>query len=386
MKLKYILLTVMLLFVAASGQCQSQLYKFKMDTLERTYIVHLPKYYDANKTYSLVFSFHGMTDSASGQENYTGMDDISDLADFIVVYPNAIAHSWNVGIYGSYSHGIDDVGFVSKMIDTISAKYKIDNRRVYACGWSDGAFMCYRLACQLSNRIAAIASVCGSMTDSMVKTCQNSCAVPIIELHGTYDPEVPYWGSATGHGAVDSVIQFWLNRDNCKDTFEYHTLDNCKTDTCGIEEYIYKQCKDSSEVRKYEIVGGGHTWPGAPLLVSYLGRTDYDINANVEIWEFFKSHRLQCGVVTAIKPEDILSKINVYPNPCSSELHIDINEKRLIDRISLIDIFGRNLYSSSTEGKSFLNFSTSSLSNGIYFLKVQTAGHVFLQKVIKAGN
>ena len=238
--------------------------------------------------------------------------------------------------------------------------------------------------CQLSNRIAAIASVCGSMTDSMMKSCQNSCAVPIIELHGTYDPEVPYWGSATGHGAVDSVIKFWIDRDKCKDTFAYADLNNCKTDSCGIEEYIYNLCSDSSEVRKYEIVGGGHTWPGAPLLVGYLGKTDYDINANVEIWEFFKAHRLQCGVITTgIKQEEIFSKINMYPNPCSDELRIDFREQRLVNKISIMDIFSKEFYSASVEGKNFMNITVSSFQSGIYFLKVQTPEGIFLQKIIR---
>jgi len=224
------------------------------------------------------------------------------------------------------------------------------------------------------------------MTDSEITTCQSSCPVPVMEVHGTSDPEVPYWGSATSP-SVDSIINYWMHKDKCRDTFDYATLDNCKTDSCDIEKYVYNECSDSSEIRKYEVVGGGHTWPGAPLLVSYLGHTDYDMNASVEIWEFFEKHRLQCGVVQGISPEYLFSKISYYPDPFINELHVYLEEiAQNVRRISLIDIYGRIVYTNHISGGNYFTLPASRLAAGIYFLKIETDNNAFIKPVIKAGN
>ena len=134
--------------------------------LQRDYIIHIPSSYNVNTPIPLVFCFHGYGSNASTNMSYTNFNYISDTAGFIVVYPQGTllqgTTHWNVGGWTTAST-IDDVGFTASLLDSISNAYTIDDTRVYSTGMSNGGYMSFLLACQLSNRIAAIASVTGSM-------------------------------------------------------------------------------------------------------------------------------------------------------------------------------------------------------------------------------
>jgi len=96
------------------------------------------------------------------------------------------------------------------MIDTINLQYHINLRRVYSCGMSNGGFMSYRLACEFSDRFAAIAPVAGCLTDSMEYYCHPSRPMPVLHFHGTTDPLVNYNGGLTGIKSVEETLQYWL--------------------------------------------------------------------------------------------------------------------------------------------------------------------------------
>src|ERR1041385_5504790 len=134
------------------GQAQGQTYSFTFDGILRSYIVHLPTGFNPGNSYPLVVNMHGYSSNASQQELYTAMDAVADTAGFIVAYPDGIASSWN-----SYFNtgGVNDVSFISALIDTMILNYNSDPQRVYACGMSNGGFMTHRLACELHFRIAA---------------------------------------------------------------------------------------------------------------------------------------------------------------------------------------------------------------------------------------
>ncbi|RMF00022.1 MAG: hypothetical protein D6772_06880, partial [Bacteroidetes bacterium] len=132
------------------------------DGLEREYRLYVPAAYDGQSPWPLVFNFHGFTSNAAQQEIYSNMNTVADTAHFLVCYPEGIGNAWNVG--WSFGSTADDVGFVDALIDSLSLAYELDAGRIYACGMSNGGFMSYRLACERSNRFAAIASVTGSMT------------------------------------------------------------------------------------------------------------------------------------------------------------------------------------------------------------------------------
>jgi len=284
-------IVALIILSACSHRAGSQAYTMVHDGATRSYIVHLPTGYTATQKYPLVLNLHGLGESNIKQEHYSHMDDVADSGHFIVVYPEGVNKAWNAGIRGPRVTKVDDVGFISALLDTLEAKYSIDAKRIYSCGISNGGFMSYRLACELSNRIAAIASVAGQLTDFMKAACRPSRPVAIMQIHGTDDELVNYEG-ALGYGPVDSLIHFWLWKDNCKPTPVITKLpDTDTTDGCTVTKYDYVSCSGGSEVALYKIINGGHTWPGG-YPVSFLGKTDEDFNASEEIWKFFKGKSL----------------------------------------------------------------------------------------------
>ena len=251
--------------------------------------MHLPPSYSPSNSYPLVINMHGYGSNAVQEEGYTEMDAVADTANFIVVYPNGIANSWNSGQTWSYNPGINDVTFISALIDTMSANYSIDETMVYACGMSNGGYMSYRLACELENKIAAIASVTGVMSDSTYTACQTDRPVPILHMHGTIDPTVAYYGSP-GNTAVETGIDWWVQNNNCPTPAVIDSLPDINTsDVSTVEKQYYGPCDNSSEVILFKIIGGEHTWPGVSFII---GVTNQDIEGSGEIWLFFRKHKM----------------------------------------------------------------------------------------------
>ena len=159
------------------------------DNMQRDYIIHIPSSYNINTPIPLVFCFHGYTSNASAIMTYTNFNYISDTAGFIVVYPQGTllqgSTHWNVGGWTTAST-VDDVGFSISLLDSISNEYNIDDTRVYSTGMSNGGYMSFLLACQMSDKIAAIASVTGSMTPQTYNVCNPQHPTPILLKLSTY--------------------------------------------------------------------------------------------------------------------------------------------------------------------------------------------------------
>ena len=188
-----------------SERALSQTISFSYKGNNRNCIVHLPPSYSPSVAYPLVFNLHGFGSNSTQQQLYSAMDAVADTAGFIVAYPNAISGQWDIIFSGS---PVDDVGFINTLLDSLIARYHIDTTHVYATGMSMGGFMTYRLGCELANRLAAIASVAGPTTDSVLIACDNSRVIPVMHIHGTADNTVPYAGD-TLFNNVDSTIQYY---------------------------------------------------------------------------------------------------------------------------------------------------------------------------------
>jgi polyhydroxybutyrate depolymerase len=162
---------------------------------------------------------------------------------------------------------------------------------VFATGLSNGGMMCYRLAAELSDRIAAIAPVAGTM--ALVET-HPARPVPVMHFHGTEDKIAPAEGSGKGRvfRSVEENIQIWCRVNGCPTTPQVTALDDRVQDGTTVACKVYGPGKDGAEVVLYEIIGGGHTWPGQPPPVKFLGRSTFDISANDLMWEFFQKHPL----------------------------------------------------------------------------------------------
>jgi len=276
--------------------------------LERTYHLYLPASYEPSKSLPVVFLFHGGGGTGEGMEKLTlgGLNRIADREGFIVLYPDGIEKHWNDGrglqVYRAHRENIDDVGFISALIEHLIRTLNVDSNRIYAAGISNGGQFSQRLACELSDRIAAIGVVAIQLPEHLPSVCAPKRPVSILMMPGTEDPLVPWEGGEIGFrkgrkfGRVLSVsesIKFWTTKNQCPPTpVITHEPDRDPKDGTRVRQEVYGPCNQETEVLLYTIEGGGHAWPGGDqyLPVWMIGRTSMDIDANEAIWEFFKRH------------------------------------------------------------------------------------------------
>ncbi len=261
--------------------------------VSRSAIIYVPKSYSPSTAMPLVMSLHGSESDADGQQNLSQMNTAAENNGFIVVYPNGINKQWNDGrVFSSgKTNGADDVGYIMKLIETVSGGMNIDSRHIYAAGMSNGGMMTNRLACEKTTTFAAIAVVAGALPTELQPNCRPSTKMPVIIMHGTSDPIVPFSGGAmnSGRGSVLSVadeIKFWANNNGVSSTpSSISEMPNTVADLTTITKNTY-----GSTINFYQVNNGGHTWPGGPqyLPVAVVGRANQDINGTQVIWDFFK--------------------------------------------------------------------------------------------------
>lgn len=273
----------------------AQISTLTFDSTEVSYVVHLPKGYTRTSTYPLVINFHGLGSKAIRHQRYCKMDKVADKEHFIVVYPQSYHIGWNAGLgFNSYSNGVDDIAFLNALLDTLEATYSIDKKRIYTAGVSLGGTFNYRIACEMSNRITAIASVSGLMADSTYAHCVTERAIPILHIHGTSDHIMRYNGMEQANGAEEGV-KLWAYRNQCDVPDTIEVPNRKKTDLTKVVLIKYSNCMNGSQVWFYKINQGGHTWPGGAEIFKLMGRRNQDINGSQVIWDFFKQFTLQTG-------------------------------------------------------------------------------------------
>ena len=285
--------------------------------LHRSYLVHLPDSYDKSRLWPLVIVLHGGGSEAKTMDPMTDFNAMADKQGFVVVYPEAYKHltaglgmsqHWNDGRgepgIRAQAENIDDVAFISTLIDHLVQDLNIDENMVYATGISNGAFMSNRLGCELSGKIAAIAPVAGNIPQKTASTWSPSRAVSVLMINGTEDPVVPFNGGDVSFlsvktGKVISVadtVKFWVTQDGCSAGSETEQLPHLNLDdsTSTIVER-YTSCWHGTEVVLYKVIGGGHTWPSGLQYMSekLIGKTSRDFSATETIWQFFKLHPLK---------------------------------------------------------------------------------------------
>jgi polyhydroxybutyrate depolymerase len=273
----------------------------EVDQRTRSYLVHVPKSYDGTKPFPVVLVFHGGASNAEQMVRFCGLNGKADQAGFLVVYPSGTgrlekALTWNGGNCCGYAmlNRVDDVGFTRALLDDLVKVAKIDPQRVYATGMSNGAIMAYRLASELSDRIAAIAPVAGPMG---TESCHPTRPVPVLHFHGTDDDFAPFAGgkgkkslSGTNFFSVEHSIRAWVKANGCPEQPKEERLPDRANDGTTVTRKTYGPGKDGAEVVLIVITGAGHTWPGREPLLPILGKSTRNISANDLMWEFFEKH------------------------------------------------------------------------------------------------
>jgi len=268
---------------------------------KRTYLVHIPKEYDSKKPTPLVLALHGAAMDGSMMVWFSGLNKKSEDSGFIVVYPSGTGvgpfRTWNAGGFsGKKAEGkADDVEFIGKLLDDLAAVVHVDEKRIYACGMSNGGMMCYRLAAELSDRIAAIAPVAGTIAIEVSKPIR---PVPVIHFHGSKDKIVPF-EMAKGKSpsfmklkGVEESVQTWVKLNGCDETPKTDTISK-DGDEMKVTRKTYGNGIDGAEVVLIVIEEGGHTWPGEKPPVSFIGKSAQNISANDLMWDFFEKHKLK---------------------------------------------------------------------------------------------
>ncbi|MHC1782233.1 MAG: PHB depolymerase family esterase [Anaerolineaceae bacterium] len=270
--------------------------KLDFEGFERSYIIHVPSDYDKTQPLAVVLIFHGGGGNAENAMNTSDFNEQADRSGFLAVYPNGSGRlgdkilTWNGGTCCGYAReqNVDDVGFVRAILKDLQSLTKIDLKRIYATGISNGGIMSYRLACEASDLIAAIGPVAGTLNFT---PCQPNQPVSIIHFHGTDDRHLPYAGGigakslvGVDFASVQDSIQFWRDFNQCPpspETSEYE----------DVEHISYRDCTQGSAVELYSIIGGGHAWPGGagPAWVGGDQPT-HTISATKVIWDFFNTH------------------------------------------------------------------------------------------------
>jgi len=251
--------------------------------LARTANLVVPKSYAGAQAAPLVLVFHGYLGNAGQMQDITGLDAVAEQNGVVLAYAQGLSTSWNAGkcCGTSASTNKPDVQFVSDLIDAIAQKVCVDPKRVYVTGFSNGAMLSSRLACELSTKIAAFAPVSGPLA---IDTCAPVRPMPMIAFHGTSDIVVPYNGGGLG-GALSAPAGFdlWKTKGACTDASPVTVFKN--GDTTCVE---YQQCGAGAAVRQCTIEGGGHQWPGGKSVG--IGKVSTDVKASEELMKFFLAH------------------------------------------------------------------------------------------------
>ncbi len=257
--------------------------------LTREYLLYVPSSYDGNSQFPLLFNFHGYGGTSSSHMYAADMRTLADQKKFLLVYPQGSMDSygsphWNSSLPGGDNKSTaDDSGFVEAMITSISSSYQVNATRIYACGYSNGGMMSYFLGGSMSDKIAAIGSVSGTMLDG---NPDPASPVPMINIHGTADYVIAYTGG-DGAGSISSVLTYWAEKNGAS---SIPAVTNLTSGTSTIvEKSLYSDSSGTPWVEHYKVVGGGHVW------------LDLDINgsnANDLIWDFFSKHALSGPIIT----------------------------------------------------------------------------------------
>lgn len=271
--------------------------------LERSYDLHVPPAWSVDAELPLVLAFHGTLSSPANLRAVSGLDPVADALGVVIAYPAAAVGDWNTECLQCGSEAvldeIDDIGFVSDLVDQLVLDVGVDRRRVYVIGISNGALFAHYLACAAQGTVTATASVAATMiAPEYVPSCDGERPVPIAFFLGSNDTFFPPQGRLAGNDIVHvrllsivESVRAWAERDGCDGAPVVTDLPDAHDDGTTVTRERYVDCAADTEVVYYAIDGGGHTWPGSLTQSGgIVGRTSREISASEAAMRFFLDH------------------------------------------------------------------------------------------------
>lgn len=375
---------ISIFLIISISVCYSQWYELNHDGIVRSYLLSYPD--NPTGPCPLIINMHGYTSNGWAQQYSSQMDEYAHPQNIAVVYPQGMENnqgipSWNVGTFWD-GNSYNDVGFIDVLIDSIAANYNIDLDRIYACGMSNGGYMAYELACELSNKITAFGSVTGNFMLNSNQVCDQDRDIPIIHIHGTADEVVNYYPpSFDGSLTVGQSIDYWSDYNNL-------TVEIIDSINANVEKYTYAN-ESSTKFVHFKVYGGGHAW----FYGSYWG-----FHSSEELINFFLEYRLSDFQTTDIiqaqdneLPTNFILHQN-YPNPFNPSTTIRFSlEKRDIISLQVFDLRGRLiktlLMGESKPGDQEIQWNgyndlEEAVSNGVYLYSIRIKNEIQSRKMI----
>lgn len=299
----------------------------------RSYVQYLPVGYDViTESLPVVFILHGLGDTA-GNMSGVGTNNIADTARFIAIYPQGTVNGW--GSTG-WNNGTllettsDDVGFISALIDEMINFKNADPSRIYVTGFSMGGIMSYTLACSLNDRIAAIASMAGTMSDDDISNCVPSYKTPVMHLHGTADGTVPYDSNPLPSlSLVPETIEFWRNIHTCAMAPDSTQLPDTASDGITVDRFAYTSCDPIGSLELWRLNNADHV---------YLSQPSNDITEANDIWRFFTKWSHPSPAAASLNENANEFNLSIFPNPAKESITITSASHSVV---SIIDVNGK---------------------------------------------
>ncbi len=263
-------------------------------------MLYIPQ--SAEKNSPLVFMLHGLGSTHTIIMNYSQMNQVADKHGFVVCYPQGIRGAentrhtkkgtpfWNVGYETHKNETVDDVSFIKSLAIYLQQEYNLDPEKTFCAGMSNGGDMSYLLGCEAPDIFKAIAPITGCMMGWIYESCNKNDPVPVFQVHGTADKTTYYdgdvdnrdkWGAYMG---VETTINFWVDRNECKEVNIDTLPDIDRNDGSIVITEKYTGGRNNNEVWFYKVINGDHEWPPGWPVKSGNG----DLNTSEEIWKFFQ--------------------------------------------------------------------------------------------------
>lgn len=364
---------LVILFCVGAGSLFSQqsVQSITVDGSQRSYIQYLPSNFNSStEELPVVLILHGLGGTAQ-QMTTSGFNAIADTARFIPIYPQGSLNgfgqaSWNNGTMLASS--TNDVHFLDTLIQDFKSNYNTDLSRTYICGLSAGGVMSYRMALKKPEKIAAMASMAGTMSSEDLDNFSNTVLnMPVMHWHGTDDQVVPYDNNAVASITfVPETINFWKSKNSCNslDSTVISIPDNVN-DGITVQRVIYEDCFIDDEVELWIFNGGEHTWFAEP---------NNDTDGAKEFWKFFSKFENSDDNLSALKDK---LQLKIYPNPTTNFIKVESSET--VEQLEILNLQGASIrviqYPSD-------KIDLSNLQSGCYYIKVKTSKGSFVKKFL----